>query len=70
MIRKGLGTKLVTLVLDKSWTSNIENPLLSGMEVDLNDKSALVYCVPDILKSIKDLKHLKLGFKTNGFETM
>lgn len=68
LTRKGTGTKLLTLVLDQSWTANIEKALLSGMEIDLNDKAALVYCVPDILKSIKDLKNLKLGFSTAGFD--
>ena len=66
--RKDLGTKLLALLLDKSWKSNLKKAIFSGMEVDLSKNTALFYCTPGILKDIKDLHNIKIALQTKGYE--
>ena len=68
LARKNLGTKLLALLLDKSWKTEMKKAIISGMEIDLSQNTALFYCTPGILKDIKDLKNIKISLQAKGFE--
>lgn len=52
--RKELGTKVLTLLMDSSWTTNMKKAIISGTEVDLSQNSALFYCLPSIFANMLD----------------
>jgi ribonuclease HI len=66
--RKNLGTKLLALLLDKSWKTELKKAIISGMEIDLSQNTALFYCTPGILKDIRDLQKIKIALQTKGYE--
>lgn len=68
LARQGIGTKTLVLIYDGCWTTDIKRAIIVGDKVDMNERSSLLYCAPNLLKSVKDLKHLKIEIQTKGYE--
>lgn len=66
--RQGLGSKSLVLIYDGSWTNDMNRAIIVGEEVDMNENISLLYCAPNLLKSTKDIKNLKIGIQTKRYE--
>ena len=66
--RKCLGTKTLVHIYDDSWT-NMGKTMIASSEIDMNDNIGIIYCMSDLMMSLKDLQQdIKIGIKTKGYE--
>lgn len=42
--------------------------IIVGEEVDINENGSLLYCAHNLLKSVKDIRKLKIEIQTKGYE--
>ena len=62
--REGLGTKSLVHKYDDSLT-DIGKAMIASTEIDMNNNIGIVYCMPDFMMSLKDLRQdIKIGIKT------
>lgn len=47
--------KVLIILTDKGWQSDVRNALISTVEVDMSCNSGLFYCSPDFSISVRDI---------------
>ena len=67
--KKLLGTKVLLVLLDKGWRTNVRKAMIAAIEIDMNKKGGIFYCSPDFLMSTKDfIENIEIGIQTKGYE--
>ncbi|GKC79554.1 hypothetical protein Tco_1130328 [Tanacetum coccineum] len=63
----GAGTNALVVLQDTRWSNTTR--IINTMEVDLAQRTQLVYMVPDMMMSINDFhNHLRVSIQTHGYE--
>lgn len=62
--------KVLIILTDKGWQSDVRNALISAVEVDMSCNSRIFYCSQDFSISVKDLDLIEIGIQSRGYEDL